>query len=56
MKKTILMAAVSLTAMLASAQQALWNTAPTVSPEINSDNTVTFRLNAPKASEVKVTA
>lgn len=55
MKKTILMAAVSLTAMLASAQQALWNTAPTVSPEINSDNTVTFRLNAPKASEVKVT-
>ena len=37
------------------AQQALWSSAPVVSPEINPDKTVTFRLNAPKASHVQVT-
>ena len=36
-------------------QQALWGGAPVVSPEINSDNTVTFRLKAPKAIKVQVT-
>ena len=35
-------------------QQALWNQAPTVSPEINDDHSVTFRLRAPQAKEVKV--
>ncbi|MDO4164255.1 MAG: alpha/beta hydrolase-fold protein [Bacteroides sp.] len=37
------------------AQQALWGAAPVVSPEIHSDNTVTFRLKAPKAAKVQVT-
>lgn len=39
----------------ASAQQALWGTAPVVSPQVNDDNTVTFRLKAPKAVRVQVT-
>lgn len=37
------------------AQQALWGGAPVVSPEIHSDNTVTFRLKAPKAVRVQIT-
>lgn len=37
------------------AQQALWGGAPVVSPEIHDDNTVTFRLKAPKAVRVQVT-
>ncbi|GAB1450403.1 alpha/beta hydrolase-fold protein [Draconibacterium sp.] len=36
------------------AQQALWGAAEIVSPEINSDNTVTFRFQAPDAKEVKL--
>ena len=31
------------------AQQALWGGAAVVSPDIHDDNTVTFRLKAPKA-------
>ena len=38
-----------------AAQQALWSSAPVVSPQINADKTVTFRLNAPKARQVQVT-
>jgi len=38
----------------ASAQQALWGGPQDVSPEINPDNTVTFRLQAPKAVKVQV--
>ena len=37
------------------AQQALWGGAPVVSPEIHDNNTVTFRLKAPKAVKVQVT-
>lgn len=37
------------------AQQALWGTAPVVSPEIHDNNTVTFRFNAPKAVRVQLT-
>ncbi len=37
------------------AQQALWGTQPTVSPQVNNDKTVTFRLKAPKAVKVQVT-
>ena len=37
------------------AQQALWGTAPVVSPEIHDNNTVTFRLKAPKAVRVQLT-
>ncbi len=37
------------------AQQALWGGVPVVSPEIHDNNTVTFRLKAPKAVKVQVT-
>ena len=37
------------------AQQALWGTAPEVSPEIHDNNTVTFRFKAPKAVRVQLT-
>lgn len=37
------------------AQQALWGSAPVVSPEIHGDNTVTFRFKAPKAVRVQLT-
>lgn len=37
------------------AQQALWGTAPVVSPEIHDNNTVTFRFKAPKAVRVQFT-
>ena len=39
----------------ALAQQALWGKAPLVSPEIHENQTVTFRLRAPKAVKVQVT-
>ena len=32
-----------------SAQQALWSASKVVSPQINDDNSVTFRLAAPEA-------
>lgn len=47
-----LMIAVCATMM---AQQALWGFSAIKSPEINPDNTVTFRIHAPKAISVKVT-
>ncbi|MDO5571130.1 MAG: alpha/beta hydrolase-fold protein [Bacteroidales bacterium] len=37
------------------AQQALWGNSPIVSPDIHEDNTVTFRINAPKADKVQIT-
>ena len=37
------------------AQQALWGTAPVVSPEIHDNNTVSFRFKAPKAVRVQLT-
>ena len=37
------------------AQQALWGTAPVVSPEIHDNNTVTFRFKAPKAVRAQLT-
>lgn len=46
-----LMVGMSLTS---AAQQALWSGSPIVSPEIHQDNTVTFRLHAPKAVKVQV--
>ena len=36
------------------AQQALWGTAPVVSPEIHDNNTVAFRFKAPKAVRVQL--
>ena len=55
MKRLIMMAAAVLMCAASWAQQALWGAAPVVSPEIHSDNTVTFRLKAPKAVSVQVT-
>lgn len=52
MKRLLVVAAVLLMSAATWAQQALWGTAPVVSPEIHSDNTVTFRLKAPKAVSV----
>lgn len=55
MKKLLSLASCALLALCANAQQALWGTPQIVSPQINDDNTVTFRLAAPNAKEVKVT-
>lgn len=44
-----------LSGVAVNAQQALWGSAPLVSPEINPDTTVTFRLKAPSARQVQVT-
>ena len=44
MKRLLVVAAILLMSAATWAQQALWGTAPVVSPEIHSDNTVTFRL------------
>ena len=55
MKKLLTLLACALFATTLWAQQALWGGVPVVSPEINSDNTVTFRLKAPKAVKVQVT-
>lgn len=54
-KNTILAIGLSVAGILGShAQQALWSGAPVKSPEVNGDNTVTFRLAAPKAVKVEV--
>ncbi|WP_321479951.1 alpha/beta hydrolase-fold protein [uncultured Bacteroides sp.] len=55
MKKLSVFLVISLMCGIAFAQQSLWGTQPAVSPEIHSDNTVTFRLKAPKAVTVQVT-
>lgn len=55
MKNSIILATLLLTASSAMAQQALWGVPTIVSPEVNPDKTVTFRLNAPAAEKVQVT-
>lgn len=55
MKKYILLLGSAMLAMCANAQQALWGASQIVSPQVNDNNTVTFRLAAPNAKEVKVT-
>jgi enterochelin esterase family protein len=55
MKRTILSLAFICITLAAFAQQALGPGTGLVSPEINPDNTVTFRLFAPKAVTVQVT-
>ncbi len=55
MKRIITIIAAVLIAGSAFAQQALWGGPQLVSPEINPDNSVTFRLRAPKAVRVQVT-
>ena len=53
-KRVTLFALAAMIALGVSAQQALFNPGQIISPEINSDNSVTFRLFAPEAREVKV--
>ncbi len=55
MKKILLLSVMLLVGVMTYAQQALWGGASVVSPEIHDDNTVTFRLKAPKAVKVQVT-
>ncbi len=53
MKTTILFFLIMIS-IISTAQQALWGAAEIISPEINTDNTVTFRFQAPEAKEVKL--
>ncbi len=56
MKKQLsLLAALLLLSVCTFAQQALWGGANIISPEINNDNTVTFRYLAPVADSVQLT-
>ncbi len=55
MKKVFLATCLLLSAAAAPAQQAIWGVPTLISPEVNPDNTVTFRLNAPAARNVEVT-
>lgn len=55
MKRIIMISAAAAMWAAAPAQQALWSNVPLKSPEIHPDNTVTFRLKAPLASEVLIT-
>ncbi len=55
MKKLFIsFAAILLSCVAAQAQQALWSRANVVSPQINDDGSVTFRLYAPQADKVAV--
>lgn len=55
MKKLFVAMSLLASFAFANAQQALFGGPQIVSPEINADRSVTFRLNAPKASSVQVT-
>lgn len=55
MKRILTLAVLAASCLGALAQQALWGQPPYLSPEINADNTVTFRLKAPKAVRVQLT-
>lgn len=55
MKKGLLSVLILLVAIGAYAQQALWGVPQVISPEVNSDGTVTFRLKAPDAVKVSLT-
>ena len=54
MKKTIAFVACMLFCIASFAQQALWGRSQVVSPEIHDNNTVTFRIQAPKAVKVQL--
>lgn len=55
MKNLLFITLVLLISVTSSAQQALWGGQSIVSPEINADNTVTFRFQALKAEKVQIT-
>lgn len=50
----ISIAAIAFACLAAQAQQALWSRAAVVSPQINDDGSVTFRLNAPETRKAVV--
>ncbi len=54
MKKVLLTVCAVCFALQVSSQENLWWKTPVNSPEVHKDNTVTFRLKAPKASSVEV--
>ncbi len=54
MKRITILGMALLMCTILFAQQALWGDETIVSPEIHEDNTVTFRLRAPKAVKVEV--
>lgn len=54
MRKLTLLVGSFLLGLGAYAQQALWGGTDLVSPQINEDHTVTFRIYAPKASKVEI--
>lgn len=56
MKKITFLATALLLSMSSFAQQALFDNVPVVSPEVNANHTVTFRLKAPNAQKVQITA
>lgn len=55
MKKSLSLALALSLSLSALAQQAIWGVPTIISPDIHPDNTVTFRLDAPKARQVIVT-
>ena len=55
MKRVLLLFVAALSFIATSAQQNLWQKQDVVSPEINKDGSVTFRLFAPEAKQVTVT-
>ncbi len=55
MKNFLTVVALLASVIVANAQQALFGAGQIVSPEINADKSVTFRLNAPNATSVQVT-
>lgn len=55
MRKLAIAFSLAIGCLAMNAQQALWHSRAVASPEINADNTVTFRLFAPQAGEVVVT-
>lgn len=55
MKPLMILVGMLLVVAAAFPQQALWGRQTIVSPEIHANNTVTFRLRAPKAVKVEVT-
>lgn len=54
MKRNLILTAILMWGASAFAQQAIFNTSTLASPEIHEDNTVTFRIHAPKAVRVQV--
>jgi enterochelin esterase family protein len=56
MKRISFFLIISLLCITSYAQQALWGGQEIISPQINENNTVTFRLNAPQAGKVEITS